>query len=320
MSPKSKVQSPEFKVPSSKFQVQVSKSYRSILLILLTIYCCSSIVLVAQTNQLKKACRFDRVQMQFAGTPVEQARCLLRPVGIQGALGKPHKKLPELFEKLIGQAVKIDKTRLRKFLKAKQIDETTLGGLLDAELSTAKLPSDKIVRAIYFVIHDTSAPYYGDAPFPSNINDQNWAGNNLEKWLALPVAHVFVNRAGESITTTDFSQSVKKGWGTKFARDVLKTDGKGLQLHVELVQPRRRHPLREPRLTNDAIAPQPGFTEKQYERLALLYLSASVRRGEWLIPAFHAAVDAGIKDAHDDPQNFDLKMWTEKLAQLIQQF
>ena len=67
----------------------------------------------------------------------------------------------------------------------------------------------------------------------------------------------------------------------------------------------------------DAIAPTPGFSDKQYERLALLYICASVRRGSWLIPAFHAAVDAGIKDAHDDPQNFELKKFADKLKSIL---
>jgi hypothetical protein len=44
----------------------------------------------------------------------------------------------------------------------------------------------------------------------------------------------------------------------------------------------------------------------QYDRLALLYTIASVRRGEWLIPAFHAAIDAEIRNGHDDPMNFDI--------------
>ncbi|MEP6923947.1 MAG: hypothetical protein ABI954_05760, partial [Pyrinomonadaceae bacterium] len=186
-------------------------------------------------------------------------------------------------------------------------------------LSTAKQPNGALVQALYFLIHDTSDPYLKDAPFPAEINEATWSGNNLEKWLQLPVAHVFVNRAGESITTTDFGVTVSKGWGTKFARDFLKLDGKGLQLHIELVQPRRRDSKREPLENNDAIAPQPGFSDQQYDRLALLYVCASVRRGSWLIPAFHAAIDAGIKDAHDDPQNFDLKVWTQKLAKLIKQ-
>ena len=35
-----------------------------------------------------------------------------------------------------------------------------------------------------------------------------------------------------------------------------------------------------------------AFTAAQYDRIALLYTIASVRAGQWLIPAFHAAIDA----------------------------
>jgi hypothetical protein len=35
------------------------------------------------------------------------------------------------------------------------------------------------------------------------------------------------------------------------------------------------------------------------------------------VPAFHAAVDAGIPDAHDDPQNFDLTRWANHLGALL---
>ena len=68
---------------------------------------------------------------------------------------------------------------------------------------------------------------------------------------------------------------------------------------------------------NDRIAPEPGLTDAQLDRLALVYVAASVRRGAWLIPAFHAAVEAGIPEAHDDPQNFDLARWAERLGRLI---
>jgi hypothetical protein len=44
---------------------------------------------------------------------------------------------------------------------------------------------------------------------------------------------------------------------------------------------------------------------------------ASVRRGSWLIPAFHSAIDAGIKDAHDDPQNFELEKFAKALENLV---
>jgi len=95
----------------------------------------------------------------------------------------------------------------------------------------------------------------------------------------------------------------------------LQESAKGLQIHVELLQPRRSDPAGK--TANDAIAPIPGFTDAQMDRLALVYVSATIRRGEWLIPAYHAAVDAGIPDAHDDPQNFDLTLWAKRLDALL---
>jgi hypothetical protein len=44
--------------------------------------------------------------------------------------------------------------------------------------------------------------------------------------------------------------------------------------------------------------------------LALLYLTASVRRGRWLIPAFHAVLDARFLEGHDDPQHFDMRAFS----------
>lgn len=52
-------------------------------------------------------------------------------------------------------------------------------------------------------------------------------------------------------------------------------------------------------------------------RLALRYVSASVQRGDWLIPGYHCAIDAGIPDGHDDPQNFDLAFWAGRLEELL---
>ncbi|MDQ4119954.1 MAG: hypothetical protein M3209_00620 [Acidobacteriota bacterium] len=261
-------------------------------------------------------CQFDKETLQFAGSAVEQARCLLRPVKIVGNLGKQLERLPAPLEKLIGKPFKIKKEKLRAFLAKNKIEENTLGGSLDQPLSKAKLPNGQEIEALYFLIHDTSSPYLKDEPFPAEINDAGWRGNDLSVWKTQPVAHVFVNRAGESMTIVDFGEAVRKGFGTKFARDFLKQEAKGLQIHIELVQPRRRDAARQPE-NNDAIAPIPGFTEQQYEKLALLYVAASARRGSWLIPAFHAATDAGIKDAHDDPQNFELAKFADKLQAIL---
>lgn len=262
-------------------------------------------------------CKFDDKTLQFAGDPVVQARCLLRPNKIGGVLGEELKKLPAPFQELIGETVKIKKENFRQFLKKHKIDEETIGGNLDNQLSTAMLPSGEAVQALYFIIHDTSSPYLKDAPFPQHFNtNADWRSNDLTIWLKQPVAHIFVNRLGESITTTPFEETARKGWGTKFARDILKADGKGSQIHIELVQPRRRDAANS-NPENDLIAPTPGFTENQYERLALLYAAASLRRGTWLIPAYHSAIDAGIKGAHDDPQNFELRKFAASMKRLL---
>ena len=282
----------------------------------LSVFICVHLWMNFSVMAQNSPCKFDEKTLQFDGTPVEQARCLLRPNKIGGVLDAKLKMLPKPLENLIGASVKIKKENLRKYLQKNKINEETIGGSLDKPLSGAKLPSGEAIAALYFIIHDTSSPYLRDAPFPADFDtDKDWRGNDLNVWIKQPVAHVFVNRLGESITTTPFEETTRKGWGTKFARDFLKTDGKGLQIHIELIQPRRRD-ASKPNPENDLIAPFPGFTEEQYERLALLYFAASLRRGSFLIPAYHSATDAGIKDAHDDPQNFELAKFTESLKKL----
>ena len=67
---------------------------------------------------------------------------------------------------------------------------------------------------------------------------------------------------------------------------------------------------------NDALAPTPGFSDVQYDRLALIYAIASVRAGRWLIPAFHVAINSGIRGGHDDPQNFDVAAFAAGIERL----
>jgi hypothetical protein len=43
---------------------------------------------------------------------------------------------------------------------------------------------------------------------------------------------------------------------------------------------------------------------------------ASTRKEDWLIPSFHAVIDEGIKDAHSDPQNFELNKWVKAIQRL----
>ena len=236
----------------------------------------------------------------FDSSDVDQlARCSLRPVKIYGNLGPVPDTLPVPLDSLIGKPVDVSAESLKRYLNTHSITEASIGGLLATRLTKAR----------YFVIHDTSYPYLKNDPFPADIDEAIWAGNNLRRWEQVKVTHVYVNRLGESATASNFEQTVG---ATKYEKGPGR---KGLFVHVELIQPRRRDPVGG--ANNDAFAPSPGFTAKQLDRLALLYVAASVRRSQWLLLAFHAAIDAGIPDAHDDPQNFDLNGWLASLQSLL---
>ncbi|MFQ5583252.1 MAG: hypothetical protein ACE5GL_02305 [Calditrichia bacterium] len=261
-----------------------------------------------------ESCPFDYSELHFTGAPLAQAKCLLRPVEKYAHLSEPLDSLPAPLERLIGNPVKLDKSVVRQYLRLKGVKEKDLGGSLDMPLSRTNDNDPEAPYARYFIIHDTSTPNYLDQPIPPDINKRGWKHNDLKRWAEgeKSKGHVFINRLGESITAVDFSTPWR---GTKMEVKILKKRGKGLCLNIEMVQPRRSDPNGPP--GNDAIAPIPGFTDAQLERLALVYIAASVRRGRWLIPAYHAAFDAGIPDAHDDPQNFDLKRWAALLNELI---
>jgi hypothetical protein len=203
--------------------------------------------------------------------------------------------------------------QLTIYLNAAGIDANDIGGPIDSPLTRAKNNAPEAPTARYFVIHDTSTPIPEmNGPFPADIDSQGWRGNDLTMWAGRPIAHLFINRIGDSITTVPLSEP--SNWATKFEREHLDRQG-GLMLHIELVQPRRRDPNGGAR--NDAIAPEAGFTDAQLDRLALVYVAASMRKGEWLIPAFHSAVDNSSPDAHDDPQNVNLDRWAARLDALL---
>src|SRR5208282_2369784 len=127
--------------------------------------------------------------------------------------------------------------------------------------------------------------------------------------------HVFVNRTGEMLVAHDYSIPWRE---TKFEQAADFGGAlKGLFLHNELVQPRKSAPGHGRR--NDARSPDPAFTAAQYDRLALLYVIASVRADRWLIPAFHAAIDADIPNGHDDPMSFNIESFADSLERTIEQ-
>jgi hypothetical protein len=64
--------------------------------------------------------------------------------------------------------------------------------------------------------------------------------------------------------------------------------------------------------------PITGFTKAQLDRLAVVYIAASVSAvGKWLIPAFHVVLDQIVPGGHDDPQNFNLDQWSNQLNDIL---
>src|SRR5690349_21101598 len=246
-------------------------------------------------------CRFDSVSLTFAGTPLEQARCLLRHVQPGGA-ADAEAELPPTLAGLIGQRPAIDFVKLTAALRDARIP-------IPAATPVSETSDHR--RAAYFVIHDTSSPFLGPKPFPRDF-DRSERFNDINQFLGKDaVAHLFNDRLGRVSVGHDF----EVGWrATKLERAVGEAS-RGRFLHVENLQPRRADPGGPP--GNDRIGPEPGFSDRQYRTLALLYVLASARLGQWMIPAFHANVDRGIEKAHDDPQHFDLAAFDVEVARWV---
>jgi hypothetical protein len=258
-------------------------------------------------------CAFNPETLSFAGEAVEQAACLGRPVYRWAKLGPPTVELPAVLADHIGRAIDLpDRAALGALLEERGLDPELKAGL-SGQVSRARDGDPFSPAARYFVIHDTSGPRLGS--FPADL-DENRKINNLARFRcadSFEIAHAVINRMGGVFVGHDFGVPWRS---TKFER-ALNFGGslKGLFLHVEMIQPRRRGPGRH---RNDIAAPNPGFTAAQYDELALLYTVASVRAGEWLIPAFHAVIDGDIRGGHDDPQNFVLGAFAESLDALIE--
>lgn len=262
-------------------------------------------------------CRFDLATLSYAGDGAEQARCLLNPVRPVGRLGPPLAELPRVIAERAGRSTGLpEHAKLQAWLAARGLGEE-LGRSLAQGVSSARDNDRAARRAAYMVIHDTSTPNYGSLPWPKNI-DEDAKVNNLNRYRCsneIERAHVFINRGGAMLLAHDLSVPWR---ATKFEM-ATNFDGalKGLFLHVELVQPRRRDPKFG--RGNDFLAPEPGFSAAQYDALAVTYTVASVRAGMWLIPAFHSVIDEGIRNKHDDPQNFELAAFAESLRRLLAQ-
>lgn len=266
-----------------------------------------SVVLASSAAQsaTKGLCKFDTGSLQFAGTAADQATCLLRFVK-KKATGSIPQPIPDVILANVGKASDITVNQLESCLTTANIDPMTVGGR----------PSDPVAGDVrYFVIHDTSSPELtGVESFPSNINESSWPGNRIGdgSWPSLTSrVHIIINRVGASRTTTKFSEARTKP-AVKLESSSQVSESRKKFIHVENIQPRIKPPG-----SWAHVAPEPGFSDKQLERLAWVYVAASVRAKRWLIPAFHFNIDSELfpgVDVHDDPQTFDLAAWGTKIA------
>lgn len=281
----------------------------------------AAVIVVSTPSLGAAACGFDPAGLTFLGEPREQAVCLLRQVNRGARLGPVLRKLPKPFDEIVGKPFNLPEGGLEKYLAARGLDRKAVGGSIEGGLSRARNGRKDAPDARYFVIHDTSTPNCSvrkrcpvQGEFPKNMNDASWRYNKLSAW-GRARAHVVVTRTGMSRTLRDFKRPLRV---TKLEKAHFKT-APGLFLHIENVQPRVGQPRIPPKgqKANDLIAPSPGLTIPQYDRLSLLYIVASHRKGSWMIPVFHAVMDEGIVGGHDDPQNFDLTFWGSRLMTVM---
>jgi hypothetical protein len=261
------------------------------------------------------ACAFNPETASFKGEPGEQLRCLLRAFDRSRNLAPMPESVPTALAERAGRTEGLPSREALLTLTSRLNIENDFGTWLWQPLARARDNDPEAPTTRYLVIHDTSGPNYGHRPWPANI-DEHPKINSLRNFRCSDgwgVAHVVINRPGEMLLGHELGTPWR---ATKFERAKnFGTALKGLFLHVELIQPRRALPGRGRR--NDALAPTPGFSAAQYDRLALVYTIASVRAERWLIPAFHAPIDAGIRGGHDDPQNFDLEAFAASLDALL---
>jgi hypothetical protein len=260
-------------------------------------------------------CIFDPATLSFAGAPAEQAKCLMRGMDRSRNLAPPLESLPAALAQLIGGESGLPSREALSAFLSKQDLEWDFAAYLWTPVSRANDNDATAPMARYFVIHDTSGPNYGRRPFPSDINGEA-IFNKLADFKCddgWGKAHVVINRAGEMLLSHELAIPWRE---TKFEQAANFFGAlKGLFLHVEMIQPRRSAAGRGRR--NDAQSPDPSFTAAQYDRLALLYVIASARAEHWLIPAFHAAIDADIRNGHDDPLDFDIATFADSLERVM---
>lgn len=263
--------------------------------------CVPSLTVAAELG----GCGYNTQTHQFRGNSAEQLSCLLKKVRAKGS-GADTQKVPLWLLANVTKVVDITEGSFERYLKRESINlNADLGGPIDRNRS---------YQVRYFVIHDTSWPEIDTgSTFPSDIDEPDYKGNRFTSYSSSTRKRVnlLIARDGRSTTFNT--------WGALRTLPAVKLEEKrrsigsrNRMVHVENVQPRIK-----PKKSFAWIAPVPGFSAKQEERLALAYISASVAAGRWLIPAYHFNVDQDFPDGHDDPQNADLGSWVSRIERTV---
>jgi len=143
-------------------------------------------------------CVFDAATLSFAGEPADQAKCLMRGMDASRNLAPARETLPSALADRVGGETGLPSREALSALLSKQDMEWDFAAYLWIPVSRANDNDPNAPMARYFVIHDTSGPYYGRRSFPADI-DVSQKINSLNTFRCSDgwgKAHVVINRSG----------------------------------------------------------------------------------------------------------------------------
>lgn len=139
------------------------------------------------------------------------------------------------------------------------------------------------VTASWFVVHDTDG---GDVPTKTPTSGDKGA-------------HLFLGK-GKIFLNKDFST---QGTAVRFEWSMYHPEFRGHMIHCEVVNKSK----------DEGPYPKDVYAPSDYYYVAMAYVNASYRKGEWLTVTCHLETDRGIDGAHHDPRGFDF----EKLYRIV---